>query len=154
MSINLKNHHIIVLYISIISLAFAYFVEYVMSLTVCPLCVYQRFPYLIFILLSIIGISGNYKLIKYYIINTVFAAILAGYHSGVERGIFEVSSFCKPAVTLSDDMSMDNFTQMLYSEPLGMCNKPALLIFELSMAEWNLILNIVLLVIFIKRTKD
>jgi disulfide bond formation protein DsbB len=51
-------------------------------------------------------------------------------------------------------MSMDNFTQMLYSEPLGMCNKPALLIFELSMAEWNLILNIVLLVIFIKRTKD
>jgi disulfide bond formation protein DsbB len=151
MSIKLKDPYILVLVLSSFGLAFAYVVEYMMKLPACPLCVYQRFPYLILIVLSIISISGQNGLSKYYIATVVFAIFLATYHTGVERGVFKISGFCKPLVKISDNMSVSDFTKMLYNPgQLGQCNKPALVIFGLSMTEWNLILNLFLLAMFIK----
>ncbi len=151
MSIKLKDPYILLLMLSSFSLIFAYIVEYIMNIPACPLCIYQRFPYLILIVLAIISASGGNNLNKYYIITAIFAVILAGYHTGVEHGIVEMSGFCKPLVKISDNISVSDFTKMLYSsEIVGQCNKPALVIFGLSMTEWNLILNLFLLTIFIK----
>lgn len=151
MSIKLKNPYILLLTFASFGLTFAYIVEYIMGLPVCPLCIYQRFPYLILIVLSIISISGQKELNKYYIITIIVAILLASYHTGVERGIFEMSGFCKPLVKISNNMSVSDFTKMLYSAgEIGQCNKPALVIFGLSMTEWNLILNLFLLTMFIK----
>jgi disulfide bond formation protein DsbB len=96
--------------------------------------------------------SGQNGLNKYYIITALFACIIAVYHTGVERGIFEMSGFCTPLVKIGDNMSVADFTKMLYGAagPLGQCNKPALVIFAFSMTEWNLLLNFSLLTIFIK----
>ena len=150
MSTKLKNLYILLLLISSASLLFAYCVEYVMQLTACPLCIYQRFPYLIFIMLSIISLSDSKNYNKYYIVTAIFASLLAGYHTGIERGIFELSSFCTPLVSINDNVLVNDFKKMLYNQQLGMCNKPALVIFNLSMTEWNLLLNLALLAIFIK----
>ena len=150
MSTKLKNPYILLLLLSSVSLLFAYFVEYVMHLAACPLCIYQRFPYLIFIMLSIISLSDSRNYSKYYVITAIFASLLAGYHTGIERGIFELSGFCTPLVSISDNVSVNDFKKMLYNEQIGMCNKPALVIFSLSMTEWNLLLNLTLLTIFIK----
>lgn len=152
MSIKLKDPYILLLlFVASFGLVFAYIVEYIMGLPVCPLCIYQRFPYLILIVLSIISISGQSKLNNYYIITIVLAIFLASYHTGVERGIFEMSGFCKPLVKISNNMSVSDFTKMLYSaDEIGQCNKPALVIFGLSMTEWNLLFNLFLLTIFIK----
>ena len=153
MSMKLKNQYILLLLISAASLSFAYIVEYIMHLAACPLCIYQRFPYLIFITLSIIAASSEKNYDHYFIITAIFACILAGYHTGIERGIFELSPFCTPLVSVTDNLSVEDFTKMLYNEQIGTCNKPALVIFGLSMTEWNLLLNLVLLTIFIKIKK-
>lgn len=145
MSINLKNQHVIIIIISVISLLTAYLAEYIFLLTPCPLCVYQRFPYLIFIMLGIISLSSQYSYRKYYITVTIIAIIIAFYHTGIERGIFELSSFCKPLVSVGDNISVADFKKMLYHKEIALCNKPALVIFGLSMTEWNLLLNIFLL---------
>lgn len=145
MSISLKKLHIFILLISITSLLGAYFVEYVMKLTACPLCIYQRFPYLLLLFAAIVGLANDESQKKYYILIFLCSIILASYHSGVERGVFEMSAFCKPLVTINDNFSVSDFKNLLYNEKLGMCNKPALIIFGLSMAEWNLVLNIALL---------
>jgi disulfide bond formation protein DsbB len=150
MSTKLKNPYILLLLFSTISLFFAYFVEYIMHLAACPLCIYQRFPYLIFIMLSLISLSSTKNYSKYYIITATFAVLLAGYHTGIERGIFEQSSFCKPLISITDKISVNDFKKMLYNEQIGLCNKPALMIFGFSMAEWNCLLNIALLTMFIK----
>ena len=151
MSIKLKNPYILLLLLSSSGLAFAYIVEYMMGLPACPLCIYQRFPYLILIFLSIISISGQNGLNKYYIATVAFAIFLASYHTGVERGIFEMSGFCTPLVKVSKAMSISDFTAMLYnSGPIAKCNTPALVIFGLSMTEWNLLFNLFLLTVFIK----
>jgi disulfide bond formation protein DsbB len=104
-------------------------------------------------MLSLISLSSTKNYSKYYIITAICAIYIAGYHTGVERGIFELSSFCKPLISVSESTSFDDFKKMLYSEPLGMCNKPALVIFGLSMTEWNLLLNIGLLALFIRFRK-
>ncbi|RTK93023.1 MAG: disulfide bond formation protein B [Rickettsiales bacterium] len=145
MSMSLKKLHIIILFISVVSLVSAYFVEYIMALAGCHLCIYQRFPYLLLIMISIIGLSSNQSLRQYYIITFLISILLASYHTGIERGIFEVSIFCKPLVSISDNLSVSDFKNILYNEKLGTCNKPVLFILGLSMAEWNLFLNIMLL---------
>ena len=136
--------------LSSISLLFAFFVEYIMNLAACPLCIYQRFPYLIFIMLSLMAFSGQKNCNKYFIITALCACLLAGYHTGIERGAFKLSSFCTPLVSITDDLSVADFKKMLYNQQIGMCDKPALVIFGLSMTEWNLLLNLCLLTIFIK----
>ncbi len=141
-----KNHHLSIFFISVISLCFAYYVEYIMALAACPLCIYQRFPYLILFALSIIGLSSKCSLIKSYLLTCLLSLLLSAYHSGVERGIFALSAACKPLTSYSSEMSSLDIQNILYSQQLGMCNKPALLIFGLSMAEWNFILNIALII--------
>ncbi len=156
MSTSLKKLHIFILLIAITSLISAYFVEYVMALAACPLCIYQRFPYLLLIMISIIGLNGDRSLKKYYIITFLISILIASYHTGIERGIFELSVFCKPLVSISDSFSIMDFKNLLYNENIGMCNKPALMIFGFSMAEWNLCLNIIFLfsIIFIKIKRE
>ena len=147
-----RNPYILLLLLASFCLFSAYFVEYIIQLAPCPLCIYQRFPYLIFIFVSIIAIVGKeYKACNTYLVITALGAIvLAGYHTGIERGIFELSSLCKPLISVTDNISVQDFTKLLYNQKIAMCNKPSLVVFNLSMAEWNLLLNIILLVFFIK----
>ena len=151
MSIKLKDPYILLLVLSSFVLAVVYVVEYIMGFSICLLCIYQRFPYLILIFLSIISISGYNGLNKYYITTIVFSISLAIYHTGVERGLFEVNGFCKPLFKVGNNMLISDFTQMLYTNGLiSQCNKPTFVIFCFSMTEWNLLLNLLLLIIFIK----
>jgi disulfide bond formation protein DsbB len=150
-----RNPYILLLVLVSFCLFSAYFVEYITQLSPCPLCIYQRFPYLIFIFVSIIAIAGKeYKACNNYLVITALGAIvLAGYHTGIERDVFELSSLCKPLISVTDNISVQNFTKLLYNQIIAMCNKPALLVFNLSMTEWNLLLNIILLGFFIKYRK-
>ncbi|MFK7967721.1 MAG: disulfide bond formation protein B [Rickettsiaceae bacterium] len=147
-----KNPYILLILLSSFCLMSAYFVEYIMQLAACPLCIYQRFPYLIFIVISIVAYAeNNYKPYSKYLIATALSAItLASYHTGIERGIFELSSLCKPLISITNNISVHDFTKLLYNQNIAMCNKPALVVFNLSMTEWNLLLNVILLICFIK----
>lgn len=150
-----RNHYILLLLLSSFCLLSAYFVEYIIQLTPCPLCIYQRFPYLIFIFISIIAIaSKKCTACNIYLVITLLGAIvLAGYHTGIERGIFELSSLCKPLMSVTDNISVQDFTKLLYNQTIVMCNKSALMIYNLSITEWNLLLNIILLIFFISYRK-
>jgi disulfide bond formation protein DsbB len=62
-----RNPYILLLLLASFCLFSAYFVEYIIQLAPCPLCIYQRFPYLIFIFVSIIAIAGKeYKACNTY----------------------------------------------------------------------------------------
>jgi len=147
-----KNPYILLILLSVFCLMSAYFVEYIMQLKPCSLCVYQRFPYLILIVISLIAVAEkNYKKYnKYLIVTLIIAIVIAGYHTGVEKGIFELSSLCKPLISVTNDISISDFTKILYNQDIVMCNKPALVIFNLSMTEWNLLLNLIILIFCIK----
>ncbi|WP_316355182.1 disulfide bond formation protein B [Candidatus Trichorickettsia mobilis] len=135
--------------ISITALATAYYAEYVMGLEPCPLCLYQRLPYLALIKLAVVALIFK-KISKYgiiFVMLTLFVAcLLAGYNSGVERGIFKPTSLCSSAIKIPEHLSINDIKTMLYNKGVASCTRPAIKVLELSMAEWNLLLNIALLV--------
>ena len=147
--INLLNFPLFLLLLSIFSLFCAYIVEHIMHLLACPLCIYQRFPYLIFIFISIVYLNNpRWKYFyQYFIVVALSAIILAVYHSGVERGVFEMSAVCKPLVPAFDNLSLQEIKKMIYNVPIAKCNKPALVIFSLSMTEWNIVANALLIIL-------
>ncbi len=146
-----KLSYFIFLTISVFALFVAYLAEYLMHFTPCTLCIYQRFPYLILIFIAIIALSSkNYKIYnKYFLVTIIFAIIISAYHSGVELGIFELSSFCKSLISIKDNITTEDFQKMLYSKDLPLCNKPALVVFGLSMTQWNFLFNNFLLIFFL-----
>jgi disulfide bond formation protein DsbB len=155
MSIKLKDIYKLFLLLSAVSLMFAYVAEYVLEHAPCVLCVYQRFPYLISIVVSIIGLaSPEGKTGLFYLTLAVICAIiLAGYHTGLELGFFELSGFCKPLVSVSDNLSVSDFKNMLYNREMPLCNKPTLFVLGLSMTRWNLLLNLGLFIILMTAIK-
>jgi disulfide bond formation protein DsbB len=83
--------------ISIIALSSAFFIEYVLGHQPCNLCILERIPYL----MAIIIIVLNYKFIhleKYFILLLILvflaSTVLSLYHLGIEQGFIEESLVC------------------------------------------------------------
>ena len=147
-----KEFDYFILLISSWSLFFAFIVEYIFISKPCVLCVYQRFPYLLLIYLSIITLSSKRNiLINYsYLLLIITSILLAGYHTGVEEGIFTLSKFCKPLFHLNTDISVESFKKMLDIDSTPKCDKAEMLILGLSLAKWNLLLNLFLLITIVR----
>jgi disulfide bond formation protein DsbB len=141
---NFKLLYIGIILISVFSLGFAYYVEYVMGIEPCPLCIYQRFPYLYLIKLAVAGLLIK-KISKYTLfsimITLVIACTLAGYHMGVERGVFQPSELCANILHIPEHFNIHDVKKMLYDAPVASCTRPGYKIFGISMTEWNLALN-------------
>ena len=92
-----KNTLNIILIISAVALSSAYFIENVLGYKPCNLCLIERWPYIIAIILILTNLIIS-KLEKIILIklSIIFAAatILSFYHVGIEQGFFEESSVC------------------------------------------------------------
>lgn len=147
-----NNYRLFFLYmllVSIGSIGFAFFVEFVLGFEPCFMCLYQRIPYYA---LSFAAIGGlvikNTRLFLYSILLiTISSTFLAGYHTGIERGIFNPTDKCSSGDFISKDLTHEELLEKLYSAPLADCSKPAFKIFSISMTEWNLILSFCLVII-------
>ncbi len=141
---NNKLYFLCLIALATTSLLCAFFVEYVMGFEPCILCLYQRIPYYLLILIGIGGVV--FKQYKYYVYMAFFlflaAAILSGYHTGIERGFFSPSDTCNPGFNIPEGLSADQIRDLLYGAPIATCTKAAFKVLALSMTEWNLILNL------------
>ena len=93
---NIKKFYIIILILSFFSLIAALYVEYILGFKPCVLCVYQRIPYAIAILISLIAFFiGNRKVLLVILgLAFVVSILLSGYHVGIEKGIIEPIFSC------------------------------------------------------------
>ena len=95
---NSKNLLIkLIFLISVIALVSAFFIEYVLGHQPCNLCILERIPYL----LAIIIISLNFKFSHYekffiFLLSIIFlaGAIISLYHLGIEQGFIKESLVC------------------------------------------------------------
>ncbi len=83
--------------ISLISLISAYFIEFILGHQPCNLCIIERIPYGISVILIII-ISIYHKNEKFFVLllflTFIFSLIISIYHFGIEKGFFEESALC------------------------------------------------------------
>ena len=145
---NIKNFFIIVFTISFFSLAAALYVEYVLGFKPCILCIYQRIPYAIALLVSLIAFfNGNKKTLLVILGLTFLASILlSGYHVGIEKGIVEPIFSC----------TGDNINALEKEEILKSLNKIQpdcrdvdFSLFGISLATLNFIISFVLALVIV-----
>ena len=93
---NIKKFYIIILALSFFSLIAALYVEYILGFKPCILCIYQRIPYAIAILISLTAFLIGNRNILLIILGLTFLAgiLLSGYHVSIEKGIIEPLFSC------------------------------------------------------------
>ena len=149
----MKNKTIlkIILFISTIALASAYFIEYILGYKPCNLCLIERWPYLIALIFIITNLIIN-KLEKIILIALaiIFAAatILSFYHVGIEQGFFDESLVC-----ISNDginsLNKEDILKELQKEVVS-CKNVEFTFFGLSLATINAVISFVLSAITFK----
>ena len=155
LGINKKFYFLGIFLISLLSLIIALYIEYVMGIKPCKLCLYQRIPYLILLFISILGYIYNKMSLWIYLSILVFflSAIVSGYHVGIENGIFEELKVCKNDL---DVLNKEDLLNSLKNQNIS-CKEVPIKLFNLSLATINLILSLTLVVvsfIFIKYAKN
>ena len=88
----------LILIFSILSILFAFYVEYILGHKPCNLCLFQRLPYILIIfLIVLLLIFKSFERLIFLFLSIIFlsGALLALYHFGIEQGIFSESFVCK-----------------------------------------------------------
>ena len=140
-----KNLFTGIFLISFIALVSAYFIEYILGHQPCNLCLYERIPYFLAILIVLINYKYN-KLVKYLILSLaiifLIATILSLYHLGIEQGFIQESLLCdleKGANIVDKDEILKQLQQKSIS-----CKDVTFKIFGLSLTNYNIIISLLL----------
>ena len=149
-NLSINTHLKIIFFISLISILSALFIEYVLGHQPCNLCLIQRIPYG----LSIILITLNYFLKKnerfiilLLILVFSFSLIISFYHFGIEKGFFEESSLCKIKDT-TNIISKEELLKQLQEKTVS-CKDVTFTIFGISLTTYNILLSIILVILLI-----
>ena len=148
---NKKKFLILTFLISLFALISAYFIEYILGHQPCNLCLIERIPYMI----ALIIITINYKfnhLEKYLILLLVFV-FLAGtlislYHLGIEQGFIKESFVCD-LKNSSKILSKEEILQQL-QEKMVSCKNVTFKIFGFSLTTLNIIISLLITIFFSK----
>ncbi len=135
----------IIFFFSLISILSALFIEYILGHQPCSLCLIQRIPYV----LSIILITLNYFLkidekftIMLLILIFSFSFIISFYHFGIEQGFFEQSSVCG-LKNANDIISKDEILEQLQAKTIN-CKDVTFRIFGFSLTTLNIFFSLIL----------
>ena len=140
-----------ILIFSIISLAIAYFVQYVLGHKPCNLCLIERIPYIAsIILISLIFIINKFEKIISIIILLffIFASIVSFYHFGIEQGFFNESLVCD--LENNKHLSKEQLLKQLESSPFVSCKDVTFRVLGLSLATINTLISLTLSIILTK----
>ena len=138
----------IILFLSIISLVSAYFIEYILGYKPCNLCLIERLPYFITIIIILIGsIVSRLEKIILITLALIFSAatILSLYHFGIEQGFFNESLVCISNNEINN-LSKEDLLKELQKEVVS-CKDVQFTLLGLSLATINAIISFILSVI-------
>ena len=140
-----KKLFLIILLISFIALISAYFIEYVLGYQPCNLCLYERVPYFLAILILLVNFKFK-KLEKHFIFLLIIiffiATLLSLYHLGIELGLIEESLLCNLEKG-TNITNKDEILKQLQQKNIS-CKDVAFKIFGLSLTSFNIIISLLL----------
>lgn len=125
--------------------------QYGFDLHPCDLCIYQRWPHGIVIALGLVGglaikkQSVQTTLLYLCMIALLIGAGIAFYHSGVELGWFKGPDACSSHT--SGSLSLEELRAQIAGAALVSCAQAMAYIFGLSMAAWNVLVSVGLVII-------
>ena len=145
------NYFIYIFLINILVILSALFIEYILKVKPCALCIYERYPYYLILLFTILFFfKTNWKnqLMILIIITSIVSFFLAGYHVGIEYGLINELSSCKTEV--SKNISKDILLKELQSKLAPSCKEVSFKLLGLSLASINMIMSLILTILYYK----
>jgi disulfide bond formation protein DsbB len=131
--------------IAILGGAFAF--QYIGDLAPCVLCIYQRYPYGVTIVLGLLavvlggGAAGRAALALAGVAFLVGASI-AGFHVGVEQHWWAGTAECGSSI--DSNLSLEELKAQILAAPVVRCDEIPWSLFGISMAGYNVLLSLAL----------
>ena len=148
--INKKFLFSILVFTSLV-LVSAFIIEHRLGHEPCKLCLYERIPYFLSMLLIIkMFFIKKYARVTLLILFLIFisSAALAFYHFGIEEGFFNESLACTTG-ELPKTLSKEELLELLKQHSIS-CKDVSFRILGLSLAAINTIFSLFLSVIFVR----
>ena len=145
------NHNQIVFglfFFNILILISAYYIEYILKVPACSMCIYQRIPYFLSTVIIVVFFLKKIDFKKLIIILFLFILINTGlsfYHTGIEQGFFNELNTCKDEINASNTKDL---LSQLKSKGVVSCKEVGFTIFGLSLATINFIVNTILIMFY------
>ena len=136
---------------SIFAIFSAYFIQYVLKHQPCTLCLIERIPYIVsIVIISICLFFKKFEKVSLSVLSLIFfsATLIAFYHFGIEQGFIKESLVCD-LNSESNDLSKEALLNQLKVMPVS-CKDITFKIFGLSLATFNVFISLILGVITMK----
>ena len=121
--------------------------EYVIGLNPCKLCLWQRVPHVMTILIGVLALLNNQFKSKGAIICALMmlaGSLLSGYHAGIEYNLWPGPSNCSGTTALNTN-NAELFLETILATPITRCDEIVWSFLNISMAGWNFISSIALM---------
>jgi disulfide bond formation protein DsbB len=121
--------------------------QYWGGLAPCELCLLQRWPWAVAIIISLIAIAAGSRWALPWVallLAVVFGVgmVLALYHVGVEKHWFVGPNACTGTATAAD--TVEALKARILGQAPVRCDKPAWSLWSISLAGWNLLASLVM----------
>ena len=141
----------IIFMFSFVALISAYFIEYILGHQPCNLCLIERIPYGISLVLitAIFVLNKNERFfILLLILTFIFAFSISVYHYGIEQGFFQESAVCG-IKDFTETISKEDLIKQL-NEKIISCKDVTFRIFGLSLTSINIVISLIFIITLTK----
>ena len=141
----------IIFLFSFIALISAFFIEYILGHQPCNLCLIERIPYglSIMIIMAIFLIRKNQKfLVMLLILTFIFSFTISFYHFGIEQGFFQESSICG-VKSLTEIITKEDLLKQLNEKTIS-CRDVTFRVFGLSLTSINIVISLLFVITLLK----
>tara|TARA_B100000963_G_scaffold352949_1_gene366892 strand:+ start:628 stop:1113 length:486 start_codon:yes stop_codon:yes gene_type:complete len=149
----------IVLLFSLVSLISAYFIEHVLGHQPCNLCLIERIPYglsVILVILAFILKKDKKFFILLLILTFIFSLAISVYHYGIEKGFFQESAVCDTK-NFTEGLTKEDLLKQLSKKTIS-CKDVTFRILGLSLSSINIAISLLFIItlakIFFKYEKN
>ena len=149
----IKNKTIfnLILLFSIFALISAYFIQYILGHQPCNLCLIERIPYILtIIIIALSFIITKYEKIYLLFLSLIFisATFISLYHFGIEQGFIKESLVCD-LNNKNNALTTEDLLKELKEKTIS-CKDVTFKILGLSLASINVLISLILSIITIK----
>ena len=131
--------------ISVVALVSAFFIEHILGHQPCNLCIIERIPYLLAIIIIILNYKFNHREKFFMLLLTIvflLSTILSLYHLGIDQGFIKESLVCD-LQNSSKILSKEEILKQL-QEKIVNCKDVTFKIFGLSLTSYNIIISLLI----------
>jgi len=145
----LKYWYPFLLVISVFVISIALIAEYIFNLQPCELCLKQRHPYYLFVIISItilyLPLFNNIVFYSIIQLGAIYGIFYSFWHIGVENKFFKGPGGCSSDLSISENIN--DLKEQILSKKVVSCDEVIWSIFGISAASFNLLVLIFIFII-------